>query len=79
VAKEPVTTIKLPKSLRDRLSRLAEEQGRTTANLIATLLDEHERRARFVSVGQAYGQTDSDYSQETADWESTANDGLDRD
>lgn len=74
---EPMTTIKVPKRLRDRLSRQASSRRLTTAGLIAELLDERDRRARFEAVRRAYASTpDQRYSAEVAVWDSLAADGL---
>ncbi|RBQ21430.1 hypothetical protein DP939_01565 [Spongiactinospora rosea] len=52
-----MTTIKVPKALRDRLSALADEHGRgtTLADALTRLLDEHEatqvrRRMAFEEI-----------------------------
>jgi hypothetical protein len=74
---EPVTTIKVPKTLRERISREAAQQGLTAAGLISELLDEHERQARFRAVRRAYENPDSDYLEETEVWDTLGRDGLD--
>lgn len=73
---QPMTTIKVPKALRARISRDALEQGVTAAALISALLDEHERQARFRAVSSAYAATDPAYESETDAWDSLAGDGL---
>ena len=73
---EPMTTIKVPKALRARISRDAAEQGVTAAGFISVLLDEHERRARFRAVGRAYAASDAGYVAETDQWDTLAGDGL---
>lgn len=73
---ESMTTIKVPKDLRARISRDAAEQGVTAAGLISALLDEHERRARFRAVGRAYAAADPAYEAETDQWDALAGDGL---
>lgn len=73
---EPVTTIKVPRSLRERISRDAAREGVTAAALLAGLLDSHERAARFRAVREAYGQPDRGYRQESQDWDAVISDGL---
>ena len=72
-----MTTIKVSKRLRERVSREAEREGLTAGGLISELLDERERRARFHSVRRAYATVDSTYADETAQWDSLAGDALD--
>lgn len=73
---ELMTTIKVPKSLRERLARNAAREGQTAAALIAALLDEQDRRERFAAVREAYAGTDASYLQETKEWEALTDDGL---
>jgi hypothetical protein len=73
---EPMTTIKVPKQLRERLSREAAREGVTAANFVARLVDDHERQSRFEEVRRAYESDDDSYAAETAEWDSLANDGL---
>lgn len=74
---EPMTTIKVPKHLRERLSRNAGRAGLTAAALISELLDERERQARFEAVRHAYeASADDAYAAETQEWDSLAGDGL---
>lgn len=73
---EPLTTIKVPKSLRARISALAGQRHRTAAEVIEELLDEADRRARFDAVRAAYESADSAYLDETEAWDSLAADGL---
>ena len=51
---EAVTTIKVPKSVRERIAARANEQHITAAEVITQLLDEADRRARFDAVRAAY-------------------------
>ena len=74
-----VTTIKVPVELRDRLARDAASEGRTAAGLIATLLDDFERRRRFAAVRAAYASADAAYRHEVDDWDRLSGDGLARD
>jgi hypothetical protein len=74
---ESMTTIKVPKPLRERLSRHAGRAGLTAAALISELLDERERQARFEAVRHAYETAADDaYAAETQEWDSLAGDGL---
>jgi hypothetical protein len=74
---ESMTTIKVPKHLRERLSRNASRSGLTAAALISDLLDERERQARFDAVRHAYETSADDaYAAETEEWDSLAGDGL---
>jgi len=75
---EPLTTLKVPKALRERISRQAAAEGSTAAGLLARLLDEHDRRLRFEAVRAAYAEPDASYRDETADWDVALADGLDR-
>jgi hypothetical protein len=76
---ELMTTIKVSKGLRDRISRDAAREGMTAAGLIVFLIDAYERAARFDAVRAAYsGAPDADYLAETERWDSLASDGLDR-
>lgn len=72
------TTIKVQKTLRERISRAAAVEGRTAADLISRLLDDYERRQRFEAVREAYESADPGYLEESAVWDSLAGDGLDR-
>lgn len=71
-----MTTIKIPKQLRARVTRSAAEQGLTAAGLIDALLDEHERHRRFEAVRAAYAVDDPTYTQEVEAWDGLAGDGL---
>lgn len=75
---EPVTTIKVPRSLRERIARDAAEQGLTAAALLVSLLDTHERQARFRAVRDAYARPDAGYDQENQTWDAVVGDGLER-
>ena len=74
---EASTTIKVPKTLRERVSREAAREGRTAAGLIAVLLDEHDRQRRFAAVRAAYDAPDPSYNAETKAWDELAGEGLD--
>ena len=71
-----LTTVKLPKSLRERLAARARQQRMTAAEVVAELLDEADRRARFDAVREAYAHADASYLEETEAWDSLADDGL---
>jgi hypothetical protein len=73
---DTVTTIKVPRSLRERIAARAGQQRMTAAEVIAELLDEADRRARFEAVREAYASTDASYREETEAWDSLADDGL---
>jgi hypothetical protein len=71
------TTIKVPKALRERISLDAAKEGVSAAQLIATMLAERERGARFRAVRAAYETADDAYRAETDEWDSLAGDGFD--
>lgn len=73
-----LTTIKVPKSLRERIAVRAGEQHMTAAEVIAGLLDDADRRARFAAVREAYAHPDESYLEESEAWDSLAGDGLPR-
>jgi len=70
------TTIKVSKPLRDRLAQQAAREGRTAAGLIADLLDERERVARFRAVARAHAGADEAYREEAEAWDVLNADGL---
>ena len=74
---EPMTTIKVTKQLRERVSRSAARAGLTAAGFITDLIDEHDRQDRFNAVRRAYETNEVTYAGETAEWDSLAGDGLD--
>lgn len=72
-----VTTIKVPRELRERISRDARRHGLTAAGLISSLLDDLERADRLRAVGQAYARgVDAEYAAELDQWDQAAVDGL---
>lgn len=72
-----VTTIKVPRALRERISRDASRRGVTAAVLIGELLDSYEREERLAAVGRAYaGPPDTGYVAETVAWDEVAADGM---
>lgn len=72
-----LTTLKVPKDLRERITREAAREGRTAAGLLSDLLDERDRAARFEAVRRAYASPDDSWRAETEDWSVAAADGLD--
>jgi len=72
-----LTTLKVPKDLRERIAREAARDGRTAAGLLSTLLDDRERAARFAAVRRAYADPDVSWQAETEEWSAAAADGLD--
>lgn len=73
-----LTTIKVPRTLRDRINHDAAGRGVPAATFIAALLDEYERAQRFAAVRKAYADQDADddYAAEVVAWDATAADGL---
>lgn len=79
---QPMTTIKVPKELRQRIAGAAADAGFTAAGLIAVLLDDYDRHARFAAVRSAYANVthadvDRSYADETEEWDALADDGID--
>jgi hypothetical protein len=71
------TTIKVPRTIRERISLDAARRGMTAAALIGELLDRYEREQRFAAVREAYTTpSDAGYVEEIAAWDGTAADGL---
>jgi hypothetical protein len=72
-----VTTIKVPRLLRERISRDASARGVTAAALLTELVDRYEREQRLAAVGDAYAAgPDAAYADDTAAWDETNADGL---
>lgn len=72
-----LTTIKVSRGLRERISRDAAQRGVTAAALIGELLDSYEREQRFAAVKKAYaGNQDLKYAKETSAWDAAVADGL---
>ncbi len=72
-----VTTIKVSRALRERISRAGRHRGVTAAVLIGELLDSYERDTRLAAVSRAYAASpDAQYAEETAAWDEAADDGL---
>jgi macrodomain Ter protein organizer (MatP/YcbG family) len=72
-----MSSMKVEHSVRERVSSLAQAEGRTVSQTIAHLLDEHDRKQRFAAVAAAYAEVDSDYVAEIEEWDDTLEDGLD--
>ena len=58
MASTDVTTIKVSKSLRDRISTHAAERHQTVQNFIEHVLDDYERHLRISSVATAMAAAD---------------------
>lgn len=73
-----LTTIKVPKTLRDSVMRSARAEGVTAAEFLELVTAEHARSQRFAAVRQAYATTkrDRDYDEITEGWNEAAADGL---
>lgn len=73
-----LTTIKVPKDLRDTVMQSARAEGMTAAEFLELVTDEHARRRRFEAVRSAYASMtgDQDYAELTAEWDQAASDGL---
>ena len=76
------TTIRVPTTSHIRLRRLAAEQDRPIGEVIAGLLDDHEKRAFFAGMGEDLERLRADpaalpdYEAEVAAWNVTLGDGL---
>jgi len=73
-----MTTIKVPKALRDSVMSSARAEGLTAAEFLKLLTQEHARNQRFAAVRQAYATArhDPDYEEITEDWNEATADGL---
>lgn len=79
-----LTTIKVPRQLRDRLRAVADARHTTMGGVLETLTAEAERAERFRKMAadlEAFAQRDPEdfaaYKRELAEWdEATAGDGL---
>ena len=74
-----MTTIKVPKALREAVMRSARAEGLTAAEFLELLTREHARTQRFAAVRQAYATAsrDPDYEEITKVWDEALTDGLD--
>jgi len=73
-----MTTIKVPKALRESVMSSARAEGLTAAEFLELLTREHARNQRFAAVRQAYATAarDPDYAEITEAWDEAAADGL---
>ena len=75
------TTIKVSKSLRDRLRAEANRDAVTLGSLLEQLLEERARARRFDAMREAIEATSADdlasWREETEAWDVTVADGLD--
>jgi hypothetical protein len=73
VSQSDITTIKVSKGLRDRISAGAAQQHQTVQRFIENVLEDHERRRRLAAVAEAMGNADErtldDWRAETDVWE----------
>jgi hypothetical protein len=68
-----MTTIKVPKPLRQRIAGAAAGEGLSAAAFVERLVDRYERDRRLSAVGQAYREgADQEYVADTAAWETAA-------
>jgi hypothetical protein len=74
---DPVTTVKVPRSLRERIARDAAQTGQTAAGFLATVVERWEREQRLALVRRAYEARDDSYTEETNAWDAVDGDGLD--
>lgn len=72
-----MSSMKVEQSVRERVSTLAQAEGRTVSQTLEHLLDEHDRRQRFAAVAAAYAEVDAGYVAEVDAWDDTLEDGLD--
>ena len=74
-----VTTIKVSKPLRDRISAAAAQRAQTVQNFMEQVMDEHDRYERLAAVAAAMSGADAetlnDWRSETADWAAVDADG----
>lgn len=73
-----MTTIKVPKELRDAVMSSARAEGLTAAEFLARITREHARSQRFAAVQRAYAEAgaDRDYVEITEAWDEAGADGL---
>jgi hypothetical protein len=77
-----VTTIKVPKALRDRIAADAADEGLTAPAFLQSLIEIHERNKRLAAVAAAYRESSDEdlesWREETNDWAAVDADGLAR-
>jgi hypothetical protein len=74
-----MTSLKVPKHLRDTVMRSARAEGLTAAEFLERVTEEHNRHQRFAAVRRAYAEssgTDRDYDEVTSAWDEAGDDGL---
>jgi hypothetical protein len=73
-----ITTIKITKPLRDRITAAAAKQDQTVQSFIERVMDEHDRRDRLAAVADAIGRADEPtlrgWREETQSWAELDND-----
>lgn len=74
---DPVTTVKVPRSLRTRIARNARTTDQSAAGFLTTVIDRWEREQRLAAVRRAYDGRDQAYREETEAWDHAHGDGLD--
>lgn len=77
---DPVTTVKVPRSLRRRISRDAALSGQSAAAFLSVVVAQWERDHRMKSVRAAYAGPEAslqDYLDEVSAWDTTSADGSD--
>jgi hypothetical protein len=75
-AEDPITTVKVPRSLRERIARDAASSGQTAAAFLAEAIGRWERDRRLEAVRNAYATPpDSEYGADIRLWEMTSGDG----
>jgi hypothetical protein len=72
--KAHLTTIKVPRPLRQRIAGGAAEEGVSAAVFLSQLVDRYERDRRFAQVRRAYAAHDGDldYADLTQAWDRAA-------
>jgi predicted transcriptional regulator len=69
-----ITTMKVSKALRERISSAAASQGQTAQQFLEQVLNERDRRNRFAAVAEAMAEADpgvvDGWRAETELWES---------
>lgn len=78
-ARALMTTIKVPRPLRERIAGGAAEEGVTAAVFLTGLIDRFERDRRFAEVRRAYAGRgiDSDYAELIQTWDRATTEDLD--
>lgn len=73
---DAVTTVKVPRSLRERITKDAAEVGQTAAGFLTIVVDRWEREQRLAAVRRAYEAVDDEYRDDSEAWDPTNTDGL---